>query len=124
MRHVLLLGFLAMTGSASAAAPLGEWGGDRAMLTIGPDGATLRQDCAEGRFGPVNPDGKGAFVAKGSYDAAGPGPQAGDAAGGRPARYEGHIAGDTLHLVIHPAEGPVQKLTLIRGQRQKLIRCY
>lgn len=125
MRHVILPLLLLMTGHAAAAAPLeGTWGGDRTVLTISGEGASLRQDCADGRFGPVRLDLKGAFSIDGSYDAGGPGPQPGDAVGGAPARYEGRLHGDTLRLVIRPPGAPAQTLTLRRGQGQKLIRCY
>lgn len=117
---------LAMTGATAAATPLtGEWGGDRTRLTLTADGAVLRQDCAEASFGPVAPDAGGRFSAAGRFAAAGPGPQAGDApASGVPARFDGHVAGDTLHLTILPQGGAPQRLTLIAGRQVKLIRCY
>lgn len=124
MRHVILPLLLVMTSSAAAAPLMGEWGGDRTMMTVSAKGATLHQDCAEGHFGPVKPDARGAFSIEGIYSPGGPGPQAGDAIGGGRARYEGRTKGDTLHLVIRTNDAPAQTLTLIRGQRQKLIRCY
>lgn len=125
MRHVILpLLLLAMSGPAQAAALAGDWGGDRTMVSFSTEGATVRQDCAEGRFGPVTPDAKGGFSATGVFTAHAPGPQPGDAMGQATARYEGRIEGDTLHLTIRPAKGPAQTLTLVRGRMQKLIRCY
>jgi hypothetical protein len=124
VRHVLLPLLLLMTGAAPAPVLLGDWGGDRTLLTISAAGATLRQDCAEGRFGPVRLDPRGAFATDGAYHAHGPGPQSGDAMEKDQARYEGKVAGDTLRLVIRPWGAPPQTLTLIRGHGQKLIRCY
>lgn len=124
MRHLILPVLLAMTTPACAASPFGEWSGDRTVLTLSAEGGTVRQDCAEGRFGPVRPDARGAFAIDGSYAAGGPGPQAGDEMGGGHARYEGRTEGDRLHLVIRPHDGPPQTLTLVRGRHEKLIRCY
>lgn len=126
--HRALLGIcLAMTAATgAAAAPLtGEWGGDRTRLTLTAAGAVLRQDCAEASFGPVAPDAGGRFSAAGRFAADGPGPQAGDApAGGVAARFDGHVAGDTLHLTIRAEGAPPQRLTLVAGKQVKLIRCY
>lgn len=128
MRHAMRTGLLvllglAMTGPGLAAPLSGDWGGNRTMLRLSPEGGELRQDCADGRLtGPVRPDAQGRFTATGTYDLHGAGPQREDA---RPAaaRYDGHFAGDTLHLTIVPAAGEPQKLTLVAGRAIKLIRC-
>lgn len=126
MRDVWLVvaTMMAMSGGAADAQPLGgDWGGDRTILTFTAAGASLRQDCADGDIaGPVTPDAAGRFSVAGTYAAHDGGPQREDARPGA-ARYDGHIAGDTLHLTIHPAHGDAQQLTLVARRAVKLIRC-
>jgi hypothetical protein len=114
---------VAMTGNAGPGLT-GQWGARGANLSVGADGARLEQDCASGSFAPVAIDTNGRFSAKGRYDAHGPGPQRANASPGRAAAFEGRLDGDTLRLTIRPAEGAPQQLTLLRGKRAKLIRCY
>lgn len=128
-RIAALLGLAAtVTGNAPAKAPLaGTWGGPGAMLTLDAQGGKLAQDCGGGRFGPVKADARGKFKAAGQFETYRPGPQRADEpgeAGAPAATYEGTIAGDTIRLTIRPAAGPAQTLTLVKGKRVKLIRCY
>jgi hypothetical protein len=114
---------VAMTGNAGPGLT-GQWGARGANLSVGADGARLEQDCASGSFAPVAIDANGRFSAKGRYDAHGSGPQRADVPPGGNAAFEGRLDGDTLRLTIRPAEGAPQQLTLLRGKRAKLIRCY
>ena len=123
-RIAALFGIAAMTAGASAPPLLGQWGGPGVNLTFGADGARLEQDCASGSFGPVRADARGHFKTSGRFEAYGPGPQRADETPGGNAAFEGQLAGDTLHLTIRPAGGAPQQMTLLRGKRAKLIRCY
>lgn len=111
-----------------AAAPLpslaGVWGGDRANLQIAETGGRLTLDCASGSLpGELSPDAAGHFAVDGSWEAYKPGPQPGDALPATvPARFEGQLKGDTLHLVVK-AGGEERRLTLVRGRQVKLVRC-
>jgi hypothetical protein len=116
-----------MLSAHAPAAPLGgEWGGDRALLTLSAEGATLREDCSEARFGTVTPDAKGRFTASGFITEARPGPQPGDQMGdgGRKARFEGVVQNGVMRLTITSGDQAPRTLTLISGQRVKPIRCY
>lgn len=117
---MLMMGF-----GVNATAPLtGSWGGDRTLLTLGPDGGSFKQDCASGTIaGPIHLDAHGRFTASGRFEKNRPGPQPADVPLGEPARFEGQVKGQTLQLVVHPASGGEQKLTLTSGRRVKLIRC-
>lgn len=131
IRIAILLGVaFAMTGAASPPASLsGVWGARGAMLTVGADGARLEQDCASGSFGPVHIDAHGRFKTTGRFETFQPGPQRADVdeapggAGGN-ASFDGVVQGNTLRLTVHPAGAPAHDLTLTRGMRVKLIRCY
>jgi len=131
IRNAMLLGAaFAMTGAASPPASLsGVWGARGAILTVGADGARLEQDCASGSFGPVRVDAHGRFKANGRFETFQPGPQRADVdeapggAGGN-ASFDGAVNGNTLRLTIHSAEGGAHDLTLTKGMRVKLIRCY
>lgn len=125
IRIALLGAAIVMTGNAGPGHSLtGQWGAPGANLTIGADGARLDQECASGSFGPVQADSRGYFKTAGRFEAYQPGPQRADETPGGNAGFEGHLQGDTLRLTIRPAQGPPQELTLMRGKRAKLIRCY
>ena len=124
VRIAALLGIAAMTAGASAPPLLGQWGAPGANLTIGADGARLDQECGSGSFGPVQADARGHFKTSGRFEMYQPGPQRADETPGGNAAFEGTVAGDTLHLTIRPASGAAQQMTLLRGKRAKLIRCY
>lgn len=123
-RIAALFGIAAMTSGASAPPLLGQWGAPGANLTIGAEGARLEQDCASGSFGPVRADARGRFKTVGRFEAYQPGPQRADESAGGNAGFEGALDGDTLRLTIRPAGGVAQELSLMRGKRAKLIRCY
>lgn len=115
-----------VTTATSPAALTGTYGGDRVNATFTANGARLDFDCAVAEIdGAVLPDGDGRFVARGRYLADHPGPIAGDVAPrALAAVFEGRIAGDTLRLELKvTGEDATRVLTLVRGQRVKLVRC-
>ncbi|MBA2920688.1 hypothetical protein GON01_06705 [Sphingomonas sp. MAH-20] len=124
VRRAALLGFVvALTGNTGPALT-GQWGAPGANLIVGADGARIEQECAGGSFASATPGADGRFTAKGRYESYGPGPQRADETAAANATFEGRLQGDTLRLTIRPANGTPQQLTLLRGKRAKLIRCY
>lgn len=124
----IVVAALAMSSGGKAATPSGlegVWGAPGANLTVGPDGAVLEQDCADGRFSAVRLDARGRFRAPGAWAEHAPGPQAADEGPGQgAATFEGKVEGDTLVLTITRPGQPVRTLTLAKGKRAKLIRCF
>ena len=124
----LVVAALVMSGGSKAATPAGLegiWGAPGAILTVGPNGSVLEQDCADGRFPAVRPDARGRFRAAGAWAEHAPGPQAADQGPGQDAAtFEGKVDGDTLVLTITRAGQPARTLTLSKGKRAKLIRCF
>ena len=102
----------------------GTWGGDRTIITFGKTGAQVQSDCAEGTIsGPVRINAAGKFVAKGTFQSFGGGPQAAEPAQVPAAQFGGHVSGKTLILTIKVKGSPTQSLTLREGVRPKLVRC-
>ena len=102
----------------------GTWGGDRTLVTFGKTGAQLQSDCADGTIrGPVRINTAGKFVAKGTFQSFGGGPQSAEPAPVPEAQFGGHLSGKTLILTIKVKGSPAQTLTLREGIRPKLVRC-
>jgi hypothetical protein len=120
----LLAAALAQATSGNAAT--GDWGGQHVRLSVLEDGGEVEFDCGHGRLDETPAPGKdGGFSVKGRYVAERGGPTLKDeAAQGRPARYEGSVAGDrmTLEVVIEGGDtlGPFE---LTRGGRARLFKC-
>ena len=127
LRHVSIA-LCAMTSIAASQPPLtGEWGGDRARLTLTAAGGRIDYDCGSGTIkGPLRLDAKSRFKANGDHEEYSPGPVSGDAAPKmRSTVYKGSLHGDTLTLVVQISGQPKPRtLNLVRGKRIKLIRCY
>ena len=121
-----LLAVTSVTTATTPAALTGTFGGDRVNATFTATGARLDFDCAVAEIdGAVLPDGDGRFVARGRYLADHAGPITDDAAPQAVAAVlEGRIAGDTLRLELKVSgETTPRSLTLVRGQRVKIVRC-
>lgn len=117
-----------MTAMGASARPslAGEWGGDRAQLTITAAGGRIDYDCGSGTIvGPVRLDAKNRFKASGRHEEFSAGPMQADSAPVTHATaYSGSLKGDTLALTVKVAgETKPRTLTLLRGKRVKLIRC-
>ena len=127
LRHVSIA-LCAMTLIGATQPPLtGEWGGDRARLMLTAAGGRIDYDCGSGTIrGPLRLDAKGRFKASGDHEEYAPGPVSGDAKRKLdPTVYRGSLHGDTLTLVVHISGQPKPRtLTLVRGKRVKLIRCF
>ncbi|WP_309604485.1 hypothetical protein [Phenylobacterium sp.] len=106
--------------------PVGVWGGDQAILTVGEDGASLKTGCAEGHIpGPVRVDRKGRISAHGTFQSFTPGPQRADEEpGALDAAFTGRMSGQTLRLTVRASADPAaHSFTLRRDAHPKLIRC-
>lgn len=124
-RFILVLA--AMTLSGATQPPLtGEWGGDRARLTLSPTGGTIEQDCGSGTIkGPLRLDARQRFKASGTFEAFAPGMALADVpASQKQAHYQGTVKGDAMTLSIQ-IKGAAEPTTihLVRGKRIKIIRC-
>lgn len=126
-RHVSIA-FCAMTLVGAAQPTLtGEWGGDRARLMFTPTGGRIDFDCGSGTIkGPLRLDAKGRFKANGNHEDYAAGPASGDTTPKlRSTLYRGSLHGDTLTLVVQVSGQPKPRtLTLVRGKRVKLVRCF
>ena len=126
-RHVSVA-LCAMTLVAATRLPLtGEWGGDRARLVLTAAGGRIDYDCGSGTInGPLRLDAKGRFKANGNHEEYASGPTAGDMTPKlRSTVYRGSLHGETLTLVVQVSGQPKPRtLTLVRGKRVKLIRCF
>ena len=120
---------LAVAGIATAATGSsgleGKWAGDRLIMTVRPDGATIKSDCAHGAINqPLHLDRHLRFSAAGTFTADEAGPQRADVAvRAIPSKFRGQLAGDTLDLSIEAEGQELRKFKLQRGGTAKLVRC-
>lgn len=120
----LLLG--AGAASATTAPLIGMWGGAQVILSLDARGGRLELGAGHALLnGPVHPDSKGRFAAKGLYFPDPPGPTIAD----RPpqqtsARFEGVVDREQLTLTLKPRGAPPQVFELKANRRVKLIRAY
>ncbi len=108
-----------------ASSLIGHFVSDEAQLDIRADGFTLKLACGDASIaGKLDADARRSFIATGTYENAGGGPQLVDEDGaGHPARFGGHLVGNRLTLLITPATGKPHTLQLERGRRTKMVRC-
>ena len=128
IRLALVLGAaLAMTDVMSASAPLiGQWGGDRARLTLEATGGRIEYDCGSGTLdAALLPDAKGHFAVDGKHEVHTPGPTLADVAPAfSRASYRGTVDGDRMVLMVQVAgEKTARRLQLVRNHNVKLVRC-
>lgn len=103
----------------------GQWGGESARMEVAGNGATLEFGCANGDIvEPLKLDEHGRFRAKGTFQAQGPGPSREPDQANPNADYSGVVKGDTMQLtVLVDGDKEVQKYTLTRGRKTKLLGC-
>src|SRR5262245_23188083 len=125
----LTLGLALASPPAAAAAvsdtamARGVWGGDQLIVEIVADGADVEFECARGRITKsVKLDARGDFDLPGTFTPQTPGPTRDDAAGA-PARYRGHVEGDTLTLTVTQGSAKLGPYTLTRDRRPILKKC-
>lgn len=126
---LMVAGAFMLGASDTRAAPpplSGMWGGDRAVLTLTPQGGRLEFDCGYATLsGPVALDRQGRFKAAGVYYPESGGPVDADAPPAQlAARFDGTVSGSNLHLNFKQTKGGAdQAFDMVAGKRQKLIRC-
>jgi hypothetical protein len=90
-------------------------------------GARLEYDCAEGVIEePLRPDAEGRFTATGSHTPGHGGPiRAGEILPTFRARYDGHVKGEQMSLLVTLTEtgAALGSFELRRGSSGLLVRC-
>lgn len=106
---------------------LGPWGGSHVSMHVTSAGARLEYDCAEGVVEePLRPDAEGRFTALGSHTPGHGGPiRVGEILPTFRARYDGHVNGDRMSLLVTFTETGVVlgSFQLQRGTSGLLVRC-
>jgi hypothetical protein len=105
----------------------GTWGGEHISLELTAEGGRVEYDCAHGTLdGPLVPDREGRFEAAGTHTAEHGGPvREGEEETGRPARYRGKVAGNSMTLTVTLTDSgdEVGTFTLTRGVTPRLTKC-
>lgn len=121
---------LAAVGCISHPTPaiaLGPWGGSHVSMHVTSAGARLEYDCAEGVIEePLRPDAEGRFTATGIHTPGHGGPiRVGEILPVFRARYDGHVDGERMSLLVTiPETGVVLgSFQLRRGRSGLLVRC-
>jgi hypothetical protein len=103
----------------------GVWGGQGIALKVSAKGADVEFDCAHGQIAqPITLDKHGDFEVAGTFTAEHGGPMRRDEKiASAPARYSGHVDGDTMSLTVSPDKRQVGSYTLTRGSPGHITRC-
>ena len=111
---------------SSNAALTGEWGGERAALTLTPSGGRIEYDCGQGTLdAPIVPDAHGAFRVSGQHmqGRGGPAPKEGEEPSTQPVQYHGSVSGDRMQLEVSSSNGSIGSYVLQRGASAQLHHC-
>jgi len=105
----------------------GTWGGDHIGVEVSDGGATFDYDCAHGSVERVlTLDESGNFEATGFHVKEHFGPvHASDDTKGQPARYVGHVEGDTMTVAVTLTDTKemVGTFTLKYGKPPRVFKC-
>ena len=103
----------------------GTWGGEHIILEVTDKGADVEFDCAHGQITqPMALDSHGHFDVAGTFSPEHGGPVRRDEeTTAAPARYSGHVTGDTMELTIVRGEEKIGAYTLTRGSHPMLTKC-
>jgi hypothetical protein len=126
MERFLLSAAVLMLMAGSSPLAEGTWGGPGIQMTVGPEGAAVELDCANGAIdGPIAVGSDGRFRAAGTYGVEHGGPVREGEEKGRPAVYEGRVEGKKLTLVITLAAGKEEVGTweLEQGRHGRIMKC-
>jgi len=112
-------------GKQANAVATGSWGGEHIILEVSEKGAEVEFDCARGQVSqPMALNQKGDFDVSGTFSPEHGGPVLRDEpAASNPARYSGHVAGNTMTLTVTQGKEDIGTFTLTRGQRPTLRKC-
>jgi len=107
------------------AAAKGTWGGEHILLKVSEKGSEVEFDCAHGQIAqPITLNKHGDFDVSGTFTPEHGGPVRRDeTVSSAPARYSGHVNGDTMSLTVTLAKETVETYTLTRGASPKLMKC-
>jgi len=125
---------LCSVGLTSAAVPAGKhpkavatgaWGGEHIFLEVSEKSAKVEFDCAHGEISQAMAlDQRGDFDVSGTFSAEHGGPVRRDESeNSSPARYSGHVIGDTMTLTVTRGKENVGTFTLTRGAQPMLRKC-
>ena len=112
----------ALTGPVSP----GDWGGEHIGLVVTAGGATIEYDCASGTIDEAIVATDGLFSAPGTHTRGHGGPIRQDEIPDKhPARYEGHVDGDTMILDVTLTDSgeKLGRYTLVRGRSAQVLKC-
>jgi hypothetical protein len=103
----------------------GTWGGEHVLLQVSDKGAEVEFDCAHGQITqPMALNEHGDFDIAGTFTAEHGGPVRRDeTSSANPARYSGHVNGDTLSLTVTLEKDTLGPFTLTRDNRPILKKC-
>src|SRR5258708_31027602 len=124
LSSVLLMAGTRPAARRSAVAT-GTWGGAHIILEVSEKGADVEFDCAHGQITqPITVDPRGHFDAAGTFSPEHGGPiRRDEETTAAPARYSGHVTGDTMDLTIVRGEEKIGPYTLTRGSHPMLMQC-
>ncbi len=103
----------------------GTWGGEHLILEVSEKGAEAEFDCARGQVTQrITLDKHGDFDVAGTFTPEHGGPVRRDEnTPPTPVRYSGHVASDTMSLVIIRGEEKLGSFTLAHGAHPMLRKC-
>lgn len=124
---LLLLGTSATCrGSLTGPVNAGDWGGEHIGLVVAANGATIEYDCASGTIDKALVATDGLFSAAGTHTRGHGGPIRDDEIPDKhPARYEGHVDGETMILDVTLTDSgeKLGRYTLVRGRPAQVFKC-
>jgi hypothetical protein len=112
-------------GKQAKAVATGTWGGEHIILEVSEKGAEVEFDCAHGQVSqPMALNQKGDFDVPGTFSPEHGGPVLRDEpVTSNPARYSGHVRGDTMTLTVTREKENIGTFTLTRGGKPVLRKC-
>jgi hypothetical protein len=112
--------------SPDSLVPMGPWGGDHALLTVGVASAAIEFDCAHGTLPAPITLTHGGFDVAGEFVQEHGGPiREGEQVQRRPARYRGSIDKQTMTLRVALTDVPqdIGTFTLTFGVSGRVFKC-
>jgi hypothetical protein len=121
----VLLQASTQTAADASGLATGVWGGQGIALKVSATVADVEFDCAHGQIPqPIKLDKHGDFEVAGTFTAEHGGPMRRDETlQPAPARYSGHVDGDTMSLTVTLDKRQVGSYTLTRGSPGHITRC-
>lgn len=103
----------------------GTWGGEHIILEVSQKSAEAEFDCAHGQITqPIALDKHGDFDVAGTFTPEHGGPvQRDEVPASAPARYSGHVEGNTMTLTIVLEKEKLGPFTLTHGNQPLLRKC-